>query len=274
MASTNRNFLQAMASLWGAGYWVTWPPITRLRLGEIGTASGVAFVPITTLAECGIASAPSAADTRDHLTYRSEGSVDVTFKVSGQTSQLFQSLAEAQAGALVRFAKNDGVLVAYSGLAEHRLASQPVLAQEILRRYWLAEWPLDWAVASHVVTAAAGTVLVAGRNSAAVELAAGAALGAGPLQLADLATGVTVARSAGLNLELVGADLTPFFRILRLRKRFMRGVEAAYGDKLPLRTGAGRPAEVPLELLEEARDDPDAVLEAPPQPSGDQPGDG
>jgi hypothetical protein len=265
MASTPRIFVRAMSSLWGHGYWVTWHPSTRHRLGDVGTDDEGRFVGITSLAENQIASVTKPSDTKDDLTWRSESGVNVTLKVSGQSSPAFTGIADGQAGALVEFSRSNGILVAYRGLAESRLASQPALAEEMLRRYWLGTWPLDWCVVSHLVTAHSGTILMASNGSSAVELAAQASTGSGAFTFADLAAGVRIARSTGLALELLGAGFTPFFRIVRLRKRFIRGVEAAYGDGYSVRTTAIRPAELPKELLDEAREDTDAVLEEPEQ---------
>ncbi|MEV6235321.1 hypothetical protein [Lentzea sp. NPDC051838] len=269
MADTPRSFVRAMSSLWGRGYWVTWHPSTRLRLGEVGTAGEGEFVGISSLQELEITAPSTLAETRDDLTWRSEGGVNVTTKASGQTSPLFQGLADAQAGMLVEFTQGNAILVAYKGLSETRLASQPALAVEMLRRYWLGTWSLDWYVVSHVVTAESGTVLMSRDGRTAVELAASASVLGGAIGLADLAAGVQVARSSGLALELIGTEMTPFFRVVRLRKRFLRGVEATYGEPGRLRSAAGRPAELPAELVEEAREDTDSVLELPDQAADD-----
>src|SRR5262249_523254 len=119
------------------------------------------------------------------------------------------------------------------------------------RRYWAGTWEREWCVISHLVTAESGTVLVSGEGASAVELSAQVGLGSGPVSFVDLASKVGVTRSSGLALELIGERVTPFFRVLRLRRKFLRGIEAVYGEAAELRTAAGRPAEVPLQLQEE-----------------------
>ncbi|KAB1141120.1 hypothetical protein F7R91_33440 [Streptomyces luteolifulvus] len=222
---------------------------------------------MSTLDENGIATGvPTTPDQRSQITWNSEGAVDITFKASGQSAGVFTSLADAQAGALVAFSRGNSVLVAFRDLVECRLPSQPVLATTLIRRYWAGTWPRDWCVVSHLVTARSGTILVAGEKGSVVELAANASAAMAPTTLVDIAAHVGVTRSSGLALELLGEHITPFFRVLRLRRRFLRGIDAVYGDRLGLRTASGRQAEVPADILEEVQDTPEVALESPIQP--------
>ena len=134
------QFIRALGSVWGDGYWVTWQPSVRHRLGDIGVIEGPALVPITNLTEKGIDSPGSIAETRDDLVWRSESGVDVSFSISGETAPELSAVVQGGGRALVQFSGENGLLVAYHGLAETRLLNQPALAQEMLRRYWLAAW--------------------------------------------------------------------------------------------------------------------------------------
>ncbi|GHC45034.1 hypothetical protein [Streptomyces cinnamoneus] len=267
MPDPSRMFTRALSGVWGNGYWVTWHPSARYRLGDVGTLRGPGLVLISSLDEIGIATSKVTPTTRDELTWRTRGRVSVTYKSVGQTGDSFAMLADAQAGALVEFSRENALLVAYRGLSEHRLADQPVLARELIRRYWAGTWELDWHVISHLVTAKSGTVLLAGEKGALVEMHVRAALGEAPAALADLAAGVRGARSSGMELELLGKQVTPFYRVLRLRRRFIRGIEGVYGDVRTLRTSANRPPDVPADVLEEIRESPDVALEFPDQPT-------
>ncbi|MGP3999493.1 hypothetical protein [Streptomyces sp. 8N706] len=91
-----------------------------------------------------------------------------------------------------------------------------------------------------------------------------ATLGEPPAVLANLAAGVRGARSSGLELELLGKQVTPFYRVLR---RFIRGIEGVYGDVRTLRTSANRPPDVPADVLDEIRESSDVALEFPEQPA-------
>ncbi|MEW1804588.1 hypothetical protein ACIGO7_07980 [Streptomyces virginiae] len=265
MPDPSRLFIRALSGVWGNGYWVTWHPSARHRLGDVGTVQGSGLVPISSLEEVGITTSQVAPTTRDELTWRTRGGVSVTYKSAGQAGGPFAALADAQAGALVEFSRENALLVAYRGLTEHRLADQPLLARELVERYWAGSWELDWYVISHLVTAKSGTVLLAGEKGALVEMHARATLGEAPAALADLAAGARGARSSGMELELLGKQVTPFYRVLRLRRRFIRGIEGVYGDVRTLRTSANRPPDVPADVLDEIRESPDVALEFPDQ---------
>ncbi|MFF7472595.1 hypothetical protein [Streptomyces sp. NPDC008092] len=266
MTDPSRAFVRALAGVWGPGYWVTWHPSSRLALGAVGPARYPGIVPVDRLPDDGTVPPEVAPAGRDTLTWNTEGAVRVTYRGTAGAADPVGGLADVRAGAVVEFTRKNALLVVYRGLAETRLADQPRLAQELVRRYWAGDWHPDWCVVSHLVTARSGTVLMAADKGATVELSASGSVTAGPAGLADLATQVRATRSSALQCELVGRQLTPFYRVLRLRRRFLRGIEAEYGAR-GLRTPAGRPAEVPPGLLHEVGDAPDAALEHPAQPA-------
>lgn len=274
MADPSRAFIRALSGVWGRDYWVTWHPSSRRALGDVGTVGPSGLVQIATLPGAdavpsgpgpGSGSDPGPAG-RDSLTWYTTGAVDVTYGGTAQAAEPTGALAGAHGRAQVRFTRKNALLVAYRGLSETRLADQPRLARDLLTRYWAGDWDAGWCVVSHLVTAASGTVLMAADKGATAELAAGASLAAGPAglaDLADLAAEVRVHRSSALQCELVGRGLTPFYRVLRLRRRFLRGIEVSYGD---VRGPSDRPPQVPPDILEEVEDTPEAALESPPQP--------
>lgn len=263
MADPSRAFIRALSGVWGRDYWVTWHPSSRRALGDVGTVGPSGLVPIAELpGPVAVPSGPGPAG-RDSLTWYTAGAVDVTYGGTAQAAEPTGALAGAHGRALVRFTRKNALLVVYRGLSESRLTDQPRLARELLTRYWTGDWDASWCVVSHLVTAASGTVLMAADKGATAELAAGASLAAGPASLADLAAEVRVHRSSALRCELVGRRMTPFYRVLRLRRRFLRGIEVSYGD---VRGSSDRPPQVPPDILEEVEDTPEAALESPPQP--------
>jgi hypothetical protein len=259
----------ALIWLWGPGYWVTWHPSSRQALGTYGTVRKRTVVPVGDLPDQDIEPTTVDPRTEDGLVWYTKGAVHVRHGVRAQAGLPVANLADAQGRMQVTFTSKNAVLVVYQGLSEHRLASQPKVAEQLLNRYLAGAWQLDWCVISHLVTAQSGTVLMARDKDAAIEFAAKAAAGAGPAGLADLATKAHSTYSSELACELVGATVTPFYRVLRLRRRFVRGVEAAYGYMPGLRTSSDRPAQIPPEILEEVQDTPEAALEFVPQPQPD-----
>lgn len=269
MADASRKFIRSLTGIWGPGYWVTWHPSSRQALGAYGTVRKRTVVPVGDLPDQDIEPATVDPRTKDGLVWYTKGAVQVKHGATAQTGVPMANLADAQGRMLVTFTRRNAVLVVYQGLSEHRLASQPKVAAQLVDRYLAGAWELDWCVVSHLVTARSGTVLMARDKGAAIQFAAKAAAGAGPVGLADLASKAHSTYSSELACELVGATVTPFYRVLRLRRRFVRGIEAAYGYVPGLRTSRDRPAQVPPEILEEVQDTPEAALEFVPQPDPD-----
>ncbi|GAA1026273.1 hypothetical protein GCM10009557_03400 [Virgisporangium ochraceum] len=162
----------------------------------------------------------------------------------------------------------------FHGLTQTGVSDTVGLAGALVRRYWAGGWDDGLLAVTDVVAARSGTVLAAARHGASAELRVSATLGA-PLRLADLATDAAVVRRSFLGLEWVGRDVTPFYRVVRLRKSWLGRLREDYGPRAPGRGAA--PVPVPPLLLEQAHDDPDLVVETmsaaeqapfPPGPAG------
>ncbi len=132
--------------------------------------------------------------SRGAFVHDAGGGVDVRFKASGATDPLFSALAEAEAGALVRFTKRRSALVVYRGMAKQRDDRHPrARSPPLVRRYWQGRWDAGLLAVTEVVRADAAAVLVAAGTDAAAELRLAASVGPGPLQLLDLAGAAQVA---------------------------------------------------------------------------------
>jgi hypothetical protein len=135
------------------------------------------------------------------------------------------------------------------------------LAAALVRRGW-SDWDESLLAVTDVVGARSGLVLTAADGASAAEhrVQAGA-LPAEPA-LADLSAATAVGWRRHIGLEWLAADVTPFYRVVRLRKGWFRKVKKDYGPRQRGRGAADVP--VPPVLLEEAQDDPAAVLEQVP----------
>jgi hypothetical protein len=260
MPKIYRIYIDSMHDFWGKGYWITWHPSVRLRLGEVGAVRDGQLVAISSLKSLKIDHDTTPAQSRDQITYSSAGSVSFTFKAAGDPGQGFQFLMPAQAGALIEFEKENSLVVALRDLAETRIVDLPELAKAVVERYLAGDWQADFAVVTHLVRAGSGTLLASTASGSRVELFAQAALGQGPATIADLSANVGVAHSDALELQVLGQGLTPFFRVLRLKERWLGGVKVRFGDNQPFRTSKSRTSSEYRELLEEAMDEPDEVL--------------
>ena len=268
MTGSYDSYETAMRDAW-EGWWVTWPLSRRVRVGDAFDTSGGTLRTAGDLAGRGVTFDLTAAAPAATFTYDSNGSASVRFKLAGDLPipPGFSALTKADAGALVEFGRSSSVLVVYSGLTQQGMSDTRSVAEDLVRQYWKGSWPEELVGVTDVVSAAGGTVLAAAGSGASAELRASAGVGAGPITLLDLAGSVTVARAAQVGLQWVGSDVTPFYRVVRLKRTWLNNVKTQYGPRQP---GLGAaPGAVPPILVEEARDEPEQVLER--VPAGEQP---
>ena len=189
-----RVYSAAMMGALGPGWWSSWPLSTRHSVGDVCSVTGGQLLRAGSLGALGVNSATHASSYRDHLSYNSNGSVEVTFKASGTTGPLFQALSEAEIGAHVAFSRDRSVFAVFTGLRESAMTEPHLLARQLTELYFRQEWEPGWMAVTHVLTADAGTVLIAAATTAEAELRVTAALGAGAaVKMADLAGKVGLA---------------------------------------------------------------------------------
>ncbi|MHC3471423.1 hypothetical protein ACYF6T_22400 [Streptomyces sp. 7R007] len=241
------------------GWWVTWPLTQKVRVGDVRALYDDGSVAAGTLADQGIDAPQGPPGAHGDLVYDAGGTASVRFKAAGAAAQGFSSVTQADAGALVEFHAEHSALVVYTGLEQRGVADVPRLARALVRRLWQGAWDPALLAVTEVIGAGAGTALTAERMGASAELRLTAGLGAGPLQLADLAGRVSFGASRHVGLTVTGTDLTPCYRVVRVRETWLHRVRTEYGPPQP---GRGLDAgAVPPVLLEEAGDDAEAVLE-------------
>lgn len=241
------------------GWWLAWPLTERVEVGEVRKLHRTGSVAAGGLADRGIEAKPGPAGAPGDITYDAGGTVAVRFKAAGVAAQGFSSVAAAEAGALVEFRDEHSALIVYTGLEQSGLADLAELADSLVRRLWQGDWDPDLLVVSDVIAARAGTVLVADRAGASAELRLEGAVGPGPLQLVDLAGRGAFSASSRLGLNWTGTNLTPCYRVVRVRRTWLNRVREEYGTPQPGRGLAAGP--VPPLLLDEARDEAGAVIE-------------
>jgi hypothetical protein len=184
----------------------------------------------------------------------------VTFKASGTSGPLFQALSEAEAGAHVAFSRDRSVFAVFNGLRETGMTEPRLLARHLTELYFRKEWEPDWAAITHVLSAEAGTVLIAAAEAAEAELRVTAGVGvAAAVKMADLAGNVGLARSHRIGLEWLGDKKnTPFCRVVALRKSWLGRVDADFAPRQQAKGFA--PAEIPVRLINQAKNRPDEVI--------------
>ncbi|MGA5454427.1 hypothetical protein ACPCVO_48470 [Streptomyces umbrinus] len=247
----------AVDDVW-KGWWVSWPLSGRIEVGQVLQNVDGSVRTAGSLSERGVPFAPRPGTPHNDYTYDTQGSASLQFKAAGVAMDGLTALAVADFGARVRFEKGDSALVVYRGLTETGVADVRALAAALVQRGW-DEWDDTLLAVTDVVTAGSGIVLTAAESGAVVELRLQAGAGQAQLGLADLAGRASVAWRRSVGLEWLGTDTTPFLRVARLRKNWFGKVKTDYGPRQPGRGAA--PVPVPPVLLEEAYDDPAAVLE-------------
>jgi hypothetical protein len=249
----------AMADPWKR-WWVTWPLAQQVRIGDVFTTSGGTQRTAGNLAGRGIKGlgVQHGAPPAD-FTYDSGGSVSFRLKSAGHAPAGFSALVKADAGALVEFGRRASALVIYAGLSQQGLSDSRSVAAILTQLYWDGLWDEDLVVVSDVISARAGTVLVATQGGASAELRVATSAQVGPATLVDLAGDVSFARLTHVGLKWSGHKITPFYHVIRLRKSWARKITSDYGPPQP---GAGAaPVPVPPLVIDEASDDPDRVIE-------------
>jgi hypothetical protein len=241
------------------GWWIAWPLTEKVRVGDVRSLHSSGSVTAGSLADRGIEAKPSPAGAPGDIAYDAGGTVSVRFKAAGAAAQGFLSVPVAEAGALVEFRDEHSALIVYTGLEQAGLEDVAQLAGSLVRRIWRGDWDPALLVVTDVISARAGTVLTADRAGATAELRIQGAVGPGPLQLVDVAGRVAFSASSHLGLNWTGTDLTPCYRVVRVRRTWLNRVREEYGPPQPGRGLAVGP--VPPVLLEEARDKAGAVVE-------------
>ncbi|AWL89742.1 MULTISPECIES: hypothetical protein [Streptomyces albovinaceus subgroup] len=257
VSKTFKTYRTAVGDTW-KGWWLAWPPSERVQLGQVFHDVGGHVRPAGTLTHLGVPFTERPGTPRNDFLHDSHGSASVRFKTAGVVMDGATGLAAADLGAMVSFSKKKSALVVFKGLRETGVEDQRALAAALVQLTW-DQWDDSLIAVAQVVSADSGTVLVSATGEGSAELRLQAGLGQAALGLADLAGGASILAARKLGQQWTGPACTPFFRVIRLRKRWFRDVEADYGPRQPGR-GAG-PVPVPPLLLEEARDEPESVLE-------------
>ena len=259
------TYIAAVRELWGPGYWVTWQPSVRLRLGDVGAVEGGQFVPVTSLADLDVSFRQDKAQARDDLVSDSSGHASVRFKLAGKSSEAFSVLSRVDAGAAIEFHGQAATVLSMAGLREDRIVDLPTLAADLTRALWDGRWSKNFVVVSHVVVANSGTIVISAGDGGRCELRVVSSIGVGPTRLADLAGSVEVAHTEKVGFHLASAkNLTPYFRALRIRTSWRRKVSVEYSSRQPLESASP----VPADLRSIARAYPDNVFEAAVPNSG------
>jgi hypothetical protein len=215
-------------------YRATWFPNVHLELGTVGTIDDGIFVPRSQLSSFGITfGTRRAPQPQEQFVYQSEGAVKTAFKAKGESNRLFQYIGDADAGIRVDFSRAHAVLFVLRGPYEDRIDDQFGLANQLLELP-RSNFPREYIIITHLVSAASGTILIAGSTESSVEIRASASIG-NLLDLANVDAGMSIAQMNGMHTQLLAsASITPLFRAVRLRERWFSGRRVEPFGEVPL----------------------------------------
>jgi hypothetical protein len=256
------QYRAAMEGPW-PGWWIAWPPTQRMSLGDVFERSGGVLRRAGSLAGRNVTFATAPGGPPASFLYDAQGSITAHFKLSGASPQGFSALAKADAGARLHFDHAESVLAVYGALTQEGFSDYPAVAAELSRLYWDGRWTTDHLAVGDVIMAATGLVATATKSGASAELRVSATAAAGPVSLLELAGAAEFAVTDQVGMQWTGTQVTPFYRVLGLRKTWLNRLVEEYGRPQPGQGAA--PVPVPPLALSEARADPDAVLERLPQ---------
>lgn len=223
----------------GLFYGATWTPGTQLKLGTIGTFRKGIFVPQSRLSSFDIVFEEEWDNSKTSYTYASSSGVSLEFKGKGQVGKDFKSLTDAVAGVAVRFTRSNAVMFSIGNCLEHRIKDILALQQELAHRLTRQNWNEEWAVVTHLVEAASGTILLSSSSDTTVELEASGSGGSGPVSLGDLSAGVKMSYADSMNQLIVAEEgLTPLYHTLRLKRSFWTGKPTPVFNKSTIRDAA------------------------------------
>src|SRR5215472_10854163 len=153
------------------GYFATWLPNVRLKLGDIGIIREQVFEPVSSLEQLGIAFAIDRDRQAADLDYTSSDAVSIEAKASATAHDPAATPATADGSISISFSRAEAVVFQASGCVTSRIADVKSLGEEILSRYHRDAWDPDHVVVTDLITAAGGTILISNGQNAHIDLA-------------------------------------------------------------------------------------------------------
>ena len=216
MTSTVRSYTNEIHGQFS--YWATWLPASRVRLGDIGPVRDRVFSPQTNLADLGVSFETTRRTEGLNLQYATQNGVQVTFQ-SAAASQTIPQIPQGKAGIEVAFAKTSGIVFVLKDGHERRIRDLDAIARKLVQLIQQGDVYREYALVTHVVDAAAATVLISGSSEAKFVTSAEADFKAGLLDLANASAQLSRVSSKNMETEVVADQgATPLFKLAGFKK--------------------------------------------------------
>jgi hypothetical protein len=211
-------------------YTATWFPTVPLELGTIGRLCGYEFIPEGSLARLSpsIPFRPGKPGPVGDFSYHSRGLVDVRLKAAGEAPIPGSMLAQADAGVVLSFHRENAIVFLASGCQVSRIEDQEALKEAILAAYEAGKWPPGRIVVTELVSAGAVTVLISSSRGAAVDFQVRVPGTAPSLGLLNSQGSGTLSLGSGIATSIIAqGQLTPLFRGLAIKRPWFAPEEVA-----------------------------------------------
>jgi hypothetical protein len=200
------------------GYWATWLPGVKLRLGDIGRIRDRVFTPEGSLERLGLPVTDDGESLSD-IQHATRGAVAYRVQTKADT-QAIPHVPQGSAGIALEFSRENAVVLVVRDAVERRLADVSALERRLTELVNAGEFDPEYAVVTHVVTAGTATVLISRSADSRVELSAKADLSLGLLDLASADAQLSRVGGSGMETEILARrGLTPLFKLVGFKRR-------------------------------------------------------
>lgn len=201
-------------------YFATWAPNTVLALGDVGTARGHLFDPVTSLTELGIPFSSTLAGPESTFAYTSAGQVHVSVSPEVQLPGVLG--VDPTLRLTVTFDQAKSTFFQAVRCETRRIADLAAVEAGIRELMAAKRWRSDYVVVTEVVRTGPAVILVSSRADTRVELEVSAEWvpAAVPLGGAAVGLGSALDPRSGLAAQVITPEggLTPLFRGVAMRR--------------------------------------------------------
>ena len=194
-------------------YSAVWFPNTTVQPGDVGRLIDYRYQHIGHLKDFDIDCNITKNSNEMSFSYSSADSVSIKVKLSGHEALPGSSLSISDAGVMIRFSKEKGIVFHLSKCKSTMIDNMKQVEDKIISLSKLHKWDDNMVVVTEAVKARSATILISNSHNAAIDLLATGVINLAKLNLADLNAKFDVASKSNLATEFVcDKKLTPLFR--------------------------------------------------------------
>jgi hypothetical protein len=210
MASPVQMYQDEMFS--NLGFYPTWLPGDRMEIGDVGVLDGGRFRQQASLKELGIAYQVSTGTAVQNVKYNSTQGTKIEVTASADAASV------AQGEIKIEFARTGAFVFHANDLRQRQLENRLLVGKDIVAAYARGTWKKEWLLVEAHHIASCATVIVCQDSAGSLVLGASASKPLTSISLSDPKVGLTVSRTSGRIVHLVGArNLHPLYSCLGLR---------------------------------------------------------